>query len=679
MDDIQIPTGGASFSPTAGLRLIDNQIAEDAVRNQTATAAQQQAVADTFTQYIDEFGDDVRQIKSLPAWSQLNDEQKAQLQEVKEREGLNFIGDPTPAAIIQGKKAQIKEQEAANQRSPFIPDFSNINDFYDNLDATPTGTAVGTKVSEEFENGSIGNIGDLSNDLGSTSPSISTDEEKGTTPNEPNLESGNSEDPDVPVAPEPPDQIVVDVTPGGIDSESGPVVSGGLDMTPIDSSSIVGGNINLDPSAVKDITVPNISSPSGNLYYDGLEGAYFIADAQGRVQTTVYDNTELAEAYNFGASQFARKDTLTNEQVILQAMQAAGVTDLRQQAYILATAQLETNYYDTLEEYHDGSNYENTGPGSIGERLGNTEIGDGTKYKGRGYVQLTGRENYQKYSDITGIDLINNPDIVETDPHLAAFILVDGMINGTFTGKGLSDYGQNLDFIAARGAVNGTDRAADFANIAELYLQELQSGQTKIQTQGPTAPQGGTPTGRTISGDGPATSDSIQYSHFLEPSLANDKLYKVTSDYGARPIPSRSDGSTENHWAIDFRPDETKVAGNLNANLLSVVQGEVVDIQDWDGTYNGGMIYGTKVSVRGIDGNTYTYSHLLDRNVNIGDTVTAGQKIGRMGTTGLSTAEHLDLGIKDSNGNNVDPQVLFPEWFTGIRIWRDENGAYQTT
>lgn len=46
-----------------------------------------------------------------------------------------------------------------------------------------------------------------------------------------------------------------------------------------------------------------------------------------------------------------------------------------------------------------------------GGRMGNTKPGDGWLFRGRGYIQLTGRENYTKFAKITGLDLVNNPDL----------------------------------------------------------------------------------------------------------------------------------------------------------------------------------------------------------------------------------------------------------------------------
>lgn len=57
-------------------------------------------------------------------------------------------------------------------------------------------------------------------------------------------------------------------------------------------------------------------------------------------------------------------------------------------------------------------------PGNLAEKLGNTERGDGKRFKGRGPIQITGRFNYGRYGKLLGVDLIANPALAAT-PQIA--------------------------------------------------------------------------------------------------------------------------------------------------------------------------------------------------------------------------------------------------------------------
>jgi predicted chitinase len=128
---------------------------------------------------------------------------------------------------------------------------------------------------------------------------------------------------------------------------------------------------------------------------------------------------------------------------IQQAMEEFEITSYLREAAFLAQLAHESGELRYMEEIASGAAYEGR------KDLGNTQPGDGRRYKGRGPIQLTGRANYQRYGDLLGLDLVNNPTIAATPQ-------VGFRIAGQFWKlNGLNELADQQDFRQITKRING--------------------------------------------------------------------------------------------------------------------------------------------------------------------------------------------------------------------------------
>lgn len=126
-----------------------------------------------------------------------------------------------------------------------------------------------------------------------------------------------------------------------------------------------------------------------------------------------------------------------------QAMQEAGINTPARQAAFIAQLAHESGNFKYSEEIASGRAYE-------GRRdLGNTQPGDGERFKGRGYIQLTGRANYAAAGKSLGLDLVNHPELAarpENAARIAAWY---------WNSRGLNAKADAGDFDGITRSING--------------------------------------------------------------------------------------------------------------------------------------------------------------------------------------------------------------------------------
>jgi len=216
-----------------------------------------------------------------------------------------------------------------------------------------------------------------------------------------------------------------------------------------------------------------------------------------------------------------------NVELLIDAFVAFGDGDAPKMAYILSTGFHESRFSPIREAHYVFSSTPTDA--RLGAFLANWYVPSpavnytsppaftlpdpvtGEYYFGRGFVQITHKSNYEKYTNVLtthygqSVDLVNDPGLA-LNPEYAALITVHGMVNGGFTGAKLGDYinGSQQDFGRARRIVGGLNEP-HYATDARDVLQEYENIiAAPSPNNGAVNGQGAPPEGKLIAVDGAA-------------------------------------------------------------------------------------------------------------------------------------------------------------------------------
>jgi len=138
----------------------------------------------------------------------------------------------------------------------------------------------------------------------------------------------------------------------------------------------------------------------------------------------------------------------------------------------------------------------------------------------------------------------------------------------------------------------------------------------------------------------------VSESGFMWP--LNASINTLSSLYGGRKDPIS--GRADNHTGID-------IPAARGTTVMAAKSGVVTTSVYGSGSF---WSYGNYIVVSHSDGTSTLYAHLSRRSVSEGQTVSQGQKIGEVGTTGRSTGNHLHFEVR-RNGSRTDPVNYFPD------------------
>lgn len=134
-------------------------------------------------------------------------------------------------------------------------------------------------------------------------------------------------------------------------------------------------------------------------------------------------------------------------------------------AHLVGQLAHESAGFRTLTEYADGSAYEGR------TDLGNTQPGDGPRFKGRGVIQLTGRANYRQYGERLGLPLESNPQLA-AEPDTAFRVAGLYWLNQNLNADADAD---DIEAItrAINGGTNGLDSRKTLVNRAKQAFSTI--------------------------------------------------------------------------------------------------------------------------------------------------------------------------------------------------------------
>lgn len=151
---------------------------------------------------------------------------------------------------------------------------------------------------------------------------------------------------------------------------------------------------------------------------------------------------------------------------ILSALKEKAMDNRLTFVAVLATIGVETGQFKPIDEQGDNDYFSEMYEGR--SDLGNDQAGDGARYHGRGYIQITGRANYRDYGQKLGVDLEGNPDLA-LDPVVAAQVLANYFWDREINIAANQENWEQVR-IAVNGGLNGWDVFIDYVDKAMALL-----------------------------------------------------------------------------------------------------------------------------------------------------------------------------------------------------------------